>query len=155
MREILQRLGADSREQAAEWWKRERSWRDRLPGWLGWPIAAGFGGASAAGLVVVVAVAMVMGGSGELEPLPQPELTLTAEGDGWELYVEEEGGLPHARDALLAVYWKGESTEVALLERATGRIAASRPAKPIAGNARVTSAAPPSIVIGNASRSLT
>ena len=139
VREILGRLGVESREEAAEWWRRNRGTRERMPSWLGWPVAAGFGGAAAAAGVVVVAVVIAVGGGdasppvdeaagieeGETEEpefLEQPELTLAGGGEGWRVYVDEEGGVPNAEDAVLAIQM-GEVNRVSVLEANTGRVA--------------------------------
>ncbi len=52
--EILRKLDVDSREEAATWWKQNRSSRERMPGWLLWPLATGLGGAAAAGVIVLM-----------------------------------------------------------------------------------------------------
>jgi DNA-binding CsgD family transcriptional regulator len=241
VREILTRLGVDCREEAAAWWKRNRGMGERMPSWLGWPLAAGFGGATAVAVAVVFVVGVVIGSPGSDEPavperecrpapgsiigldpfcvawrdrfddesgfrvtigyggggevftyttepgtetffppdghapprqgtldeclarsniqvsvavirsdipeefargavnfecasaagspedpefISQPELTLAGEGDGWRVYVDEEGGVPHARDAVLAVHWSHPNARVEMVDAATGRVAA-------------------------------
>lgn len=54
--EILRKLDVDSREEAAAWWKQNRSPRERMPGWIVWPLATGLGGVAAAGVIVLMIV---------------------------------------------------------------------------------------------------
>lgn len=127
VREILSRMGVDSREEAAEAWRRrKRGPQWRMPGWFSWPVAVGFGGL--AGATGVFAVALFAWGlpalSGDDGPRSQPELTAAYMGDGWQMKIDDDGGLPHARDSVLAVEWDTESPEVMLIEASTGRIAA-------------------------------
>jgi DNA-binding CsgD family transcriptional regulator len=130
VREILSRLSVGSREEAVERWRERRSIASRMKSWLGWPLAVGVGGAVVVVAGVAAVVALLAGGDGEpaqpaaVVPLEQPALTLAAAGEGWSVSVDEAGGLPHARDAVLAVRWDGIETEVDLVEVATGRVAA-------------------------------
>lgn len=134
VREIFARLDVSSREEAAAWWRRNRPGRIRLLAGLGWPVAVAAGGVTAT--VVVVALALLFmaanqsaGGTNAdvgtgASPLAQPALALASEGEGWQMFVDEDGGLPHARDAVLAIHVEGETSRVELMETATGRVAA-------------------------------
>lgn len=85
VREILGKLGLESREQAAEWWRHEqrpaarigRSWRD-FAGVLQarWLLASGLGAGVA--LAVAVAALLLLGGSDENQPSVPPGPSPTA-----------------------------------------------------------------------------
>lgn len=127
VREILSRMGVDSREEAVEAWRRrKRGPQWRMPAWFSWPAAMGFGGlAGAAGVFAVALFAWVLPAlSGDDGPRSQPELAAAYMGDGWQMEVDDAGGLPHAGDSVLAVAWEQQSPEVMLIEASTGRIAA-------------------------------
>lgn len=87
VREILTRLGVESREEAAEWWRQHRGSQERMPGWLGWPLVAGVGGATAlAGIGIVVASVLLANGDENPGAIPvhqqvwSTEPTLVVEG---------------------------------------------------------------------------
>jgi DNA-binding CsgD family transcriptional regulator len=129
VREILARLGVNSREEAAAWWKQNRSLRERMPGWLGWPFIAALGGTASVPAIAIVASSGILAGSDEQtgentekHRMKQPDLTLVADGEGWSVYVDQEGGVPHAEDAVLLVVSRWDQNRVSVVDAATGRI---------------------------------
>jgi DNA-binding CsgD family transcriptional regulator len=128
VREILSRLGVETREEAADWWRSSGRW-PRMPAWIPrgpWPV--GIAATLVAGVAATaISAAVLRSPTGETDvtsadaadvvpsptphvelvpELPQPPLKELDAGPGWRLLVADDGRpMPGADEAVLAINW--------------------------------------------------